>query len=121
MLHVELNAPEVQRTWVRFKFCWGRRRATRKHPAPPLPSVPVHVGDPSNDPDNVVMETPNLIQGMVNRQTAYPFLQYFLSPSAMAYEADMRNEADTHPPYLDVRAAWERKVRSEMPAPAPAP
>jgi hypothetical protein len=50
---------------------------------------------------------------MVYRQSAYPFLQYFLSPSAMAFETDRRNDADTHPPHLDVTPAYEQMIANE--------
>jgi hypothetical protein len=105
--------------WVRFRFCWARRRAGPGLAAPPLLPVPVSISASSSS----TMPHPNSngVSGVStngqtalsdeNTKTPYPYLIFFKTAEEAAAALQKRRDAVPPYPISELETAWAAKER----------
>jgi hypothetical protein len=110
--HAELNSMRT-RLWVRFRFCWARRRAGDSLPAAPLAS------DQSLSTSNTLVNagsrnSVNATFTLDEGRPRYPFFNVWTSAKEAAAEVKRRRDARGVFPEPDVQRAWEQKQLRQL-------
>lgn len=96
----ELSSMRIK-MWVRFRFCWARRRAGPDLSAPPLPET-TYTPPTASSLQDVTSDDDDLAP-------RYPFLELYHSAEEAITQMQRRKEHEGEFPECEVRAAWERK------------
>lgn len=110
---LELPSPH-NRVWVRYRFCWGRRRAGDGLPAPELPALPSPASSKSSSPSGsprlpTIMEgSPKSSSGVKRRRkrSRYPGLQVYSNSEEAVRETKKRIDSKGVLPTPAVTRAW---------------
>jgi hypothetical protein len=105
--------------WVRFRFCWARRRADPNSPAPPLPdlddsqlpaSTPPLNSHPLPHPQgaSILQEAPGA--GGDHLRNRYPFIDFHYSPEEAVAMMNRRLECQGEYPESEAKKARERML-----------
>lgn len=103
------------RLWVRFRFCWARRRANDNLPAPSLPSTQ-NANSNNSQANTGPMELADVSSSPEQERPRYPFLEVWTSAEEAAAQIARRKDARGVWPEPDVQRAWERKQLQQLTA-----
>lgn len=97
--------------WVRFRFCWARRRAGEGLPAPPLPERPGKSSPPETPPltprGESSFPTPSDVKDFCRPLGyRYPAIEIFATADEARIEREKREINVGELPELVVEKAW---------------
>ncbi|PVF94107.1 S-adenosyl-L-methionine-dependent methyltransferase [Serendipita vermifera] len=106
----ELNG-QKQKLWVRFRFCWARRRAGPDLPAPALPPRPERSSPGQSPQDSPLSENPTSVppESEDFRRAPghrYPAIEVFTTREEARIEREIRMTKMGELPELVVRKSW---------------
>lgn len=109
----ELGEMEIK-LWVRFRFCWARRRAGPGLPAPPLPPIPASSTSIStSNPSANSNPTDGQASLSEDVKTPYPYLIFFKTAEEAATALQKRRDAVPPYPQSELEKAWALKELKE--------
>ncbi|PVF94106.1 S-adenosyl-L-methionine-dependent methyltransferase [Serendipita vermifera] len=101
---------QTQKIWVRFQFCWGRRRAADGLPAPPLPPRLARSSPTQSPPSSPQEENASISSDIRDFRRApgyhYPAIEVFTTPEEARNDRAYRQASKGEMPELMVRRAW---------------
>lgn len=92
------------RTWVRFRFCWARKRAESGGPAPVLSSIETLETDPEGKPKRTIQRRPR----------TYPAIEIWDTREESVYQWNKRKGTMGEQPPSFLQRAWRQKQAKQQ-------